>query len=157
MVEKQIKQKSSSESFILRKAMTRSTYRTPWSTVKATFPQRRPFQSSGASRRGSVVGVLSRFMGKASSITSRNSRIEFPFTLTDQENLRIAVQEEEKQATQLPKTDSIQENNGLTLRKKGSKKFLLSFSITNGTITPKKKQKSSTPAVSNPNPDYLNI
>ncbi|CAG8501211.1 6054_t:CDS:2 [Diversispora eburnea] len=138
--------------------MTRSIYRTPWSTVKAvTFPPRRLFQNSGASRRGSVVGALSHLMGKASSITSRNSRIEFPFTLTDQENLRVAVQEETKQTTQLPKTESIQENNDRLppLRKKESKKFLLSFSnITNsnnnknsGTSTPKKKQKSSTPAV----------
>ncbi|CAG8473268.1 5101_t:CDS:2 [Funneliformis mosseae] len=144
--------------------MTRSTYKfgTPWSTVKAvTFRPRRLFQNSGASRRGSVVGnVLSHIMTKT-SVTSRNSRIEFPFTVTDQENLRIAVQEQsnQKATSQIPTTATTEStitvtsnnSNGLTqLRKKGSKKFVLSFSnISNGTKssnTPK-KSKSSSPDV----------
>ncbi len=144
--------------------MTRSTYKfgTPWSTVKAvTFPRpRRLFQNSGASRRGSVVGNVLSLMNKT-SITSRNSRIGFPFTVTDQENLRVAVQEltKQKATSQIPTTATTEStitvtSNSLTqLRKKGSKKFVLSFSnISNSTkssstSTPK-KSKSNTPAVS---------
>ncbi|CAI2163432.1 3495_t:CDS:2 [Funneliformis geosporum] len=146
--------------------MTRSTYKfgTPWSTVKAvTFQRpRRLFQNSGASRRGSVVGnVLSHIMTKT-SITSRNSRIEFPFTVTDQENLRIAVQElsNQKATSQIPTTATTEStitvtsnsSNSLTqLRKKGSKKFVLSFSnisnsTKNSTSSTPKKSKSSSPA-----------
>src|SRR5438270_12071182 len=85
--------------------MSRS--RPHWSTVKAvSFPRpRRLFQNSGASRRGSSVGnVLSHLI--SNSLTSRNSKIEFPFTVTDQENLRIAVQEQTKQQppSQIPTT-----------------------------------------------------
>src|SRR5688572_17938240 len=137
--------------------MSRS--RPPWSTVKAvTFPRpRRLFQNSGASRRGSVVGnVFSHLM---TSSFSRNSRIEFPFTVTDQENLRIVVQEQTKQ--QIPTTITTESTITVTstdtlapLRKKGSKKFVLSFSsISNSTKSSntnntRKKPKSNTPTVS---------
>ncbi|GBB84120.1 hypothetical protein RclHR1_10760002 [Rhizophagus clarus] len=144
--------------------MTRSPYKfgTPWSTVKSvSFPKpRRIFQNSGASRRGSVVvgNVFSHLF--TNSLSSRNSRIEFPFTVTDQENLRIAVQEQTKQP--LPTTETTESTVTVTsndtslvsppLRKKESKKFILSFSnISNSNkssnTTTRKKSKSNTPAV----------
>ncbi|CAG8511367.1 1372_t:CDS:2 [Acaulospora morrowiae] len=126
--------------------MSRSIYKfgTPWSV---TLRPRRLFQKSGASRRGSVVGALTHFMGKPSSITSRNSRIEFPFTLDDQENLRVAVQEQTGQVTQLPQPDSLENpdsSNGsaTSLRKKGSRKFLSFSNIAN--INNNKNSNSST-------------
>jgi hypothetical protein len=150
--------------------MTRSTtykFGPPWSTVKAvSFPKpRRFFQNSGASRRGSVVvgNVFSHLF--TNSLSSRNSRIEFPFTVTDQENLRIAVQEQTKQqpVSQIPTTATTEStvtvtSNGTSLvspplRKKESKKFILSFSnISNSSkssnTTTRKKSKPNTPAVS---------
>ncbi|RIA87267.1 hypothetical protein C1645_297902 [Glomus cerebriforme] len=145
--------------------MTRSTYKfgTPWSTGKiVSFPRpRRLFQNSGASRRGSVVGnVFSHLI--TNSLSSRNSRIEFPFTVTDQENLRIAVQEQTKQpSSQLPTTATTDSTITVTstdttvvtpLRKKGSKKFVLSFSsISNSgkgsSTSTRKKTKTNTPTI----------
>ncbi|KAF0552764.1 kinase-like protein [Gigaspora margarita] len=137
---------------------------TPWSTVKAVArPTRRLFQNSGASRRGSVVGLFSHLISKTNNVTNRCSRIEFPFTVTDQENLRIAIEELEKQPTQLPQIDQVPDvpqnnlsqpgNNTSSLRKKGNKKFLLSFNSNNNnnnknsSCTPQKKQKSSSPSL----------
>ncbi|CAG8691845.1 32772_t:CDS:1, partial [Racocetra persica] len=118
-----------------------SKFGTPWSTVKAVARPRRLFQNSGASRRGSVVSIFSHLISKTNNVTNRSSRIEFPFTLTDQENLRIAVQELAKQSTQIPHIDQVpdvppnnlsQHGNNSSIRKKGNKKFLPSFSnITN--------------------------
>ncbi|CAG8636546.1 14570_t:CDS:2 [Rhizophagus irregularis] len=146
--------------------MTRSTYKfgPPWSTKAVSFPKpRRIFQNSGASRRGSVVvgNVFSHLF--TNSLSSRNSRIEFPFTVTDQENLRIAVQEQTKQQTSsIPTTATTESTVTVTstdtslvspsLRKKESKKFILSFSnISNSSKssnpTTRKKSKSNTPTL----------
>ncbi|CAG8454128.1 198_t:CDS:2 [Cetraspora pellucida] len=137
-----------------------SKFGTPWSTVKSVARPRRLFQNSGASRRGSVVSIFSHLISKTNNVTNRSSRIEFPFTLTDQENLRLAVQELEKQPTQIPHIDQVpdvtpsdnhsQHGNNSSIRKKGNKKFLPSFSNITNSVNNKtssntqKKQKTST-------------
>jgi hypothetical protein len=144
--------------------MKRSSYKFGPLVKSVSFPRpRRLFQNSGASRRGSVVGnVFSHLI--TNSLTSRNSRIEFPFTITDQENLRIAVQEQTKQqaTSHLPTTATTKSTVTVTsnntsimsppsLQKKGSKKFVLSFSNINNSknsnTSTRKKTKTNTPTI----------